>query len=183
MTELSPPPPRPLLPPPEPRRRWLVYLIVIAILALVGLGAWWLWGSSSADGAKDGKGANAQKGGKGGGGRGGRFGGGAGGVQPVAVTAARMGDISIVQTGLGTATALRTVTVKPRVDGQLQGVSFTEGQLVKAGDTIAQIDPVPFQVALAQVEGQLARDTAMLNNARLDLERYRTLVAQDSIAQ
>ena len=96
--------------------------------------------------------------------------------------AARLADIAIVQTALGTATALRTVTVKPRVDGQLQKVLFTEGQLVKEGDVLAQIDPVPLQVALAQAEGQLARDAAQLNNARLDLERYRQLLAQDSIA-
>src|SRR5207249_4582908 len=118
-----------------------------------------------------------------GGAKGARFGGGApGGIQPVAAATARIGDVNIVQTGLGTVNALRTVTVKPRVDGQLQNVNFTEGQLVGAGHTIAQIDPVPFQVQLAQVEGQLARDAAQLNNARLDLERYRTLLAQDSIA-
>jgi len=103
-------------------------------------------------------------------------------VQPVAAATARTGDINIVQTGLGTATALRTVTVRPRVDGLLKSVEFAEGQLVKAGDTIAQIDPVPFQVALSQVEGQLARDAAQLNNARLDYERYKKLLEQDSIA-
>jgi multidrug efflux system membrane fusion protein len=157
-------------------------VVIVAVVALAGLGAWLLWGKDDSTSGKD-KAATAQKGGKGGGGKGGRFGGGAGGVQPVAVAAARIGEISIVQTGLGTATALRTVTVKPRVDGQLQGVSFTEGAMVKAGESIAHIDPVPFQVQLAQAEGQLARDAAMLNNARLDLERYRTLLAQDSIAQ
>jgi multidrug efflux system membrane fusion protein len=159
-------------------------VVIVAVVALAGLGAWLLWGKDDPTSGKDkDKAATAQKGGKGGGGKGGRFGGGAGGVQPVAVAAARIGEISIVQTGLGTATALRTVTVKPRVDGQLQGVSFTEGAMVKAGESIAHIDPVPFQVQLAQAEGQLARDAAMLNNARLDLERYRTLLAQDSIAQ
>jgi multidrug efflux system membrane fusion protein len=84
---------------------------------------------------------------------------------------------------LGTATALRTVTVKPRVDGLLSEVNYVEGQIVPAGHPLAQIDPVPFQVALSQVEGQLARDAAQLNNARLDLERYTTLLAQDSIAK
>src|SRR4030095_11044032 len=106
-----------------------------------------------------------------------------GGVQPVAATPARIADVNIVQTGLGTVNALRTVTVKPRVDGQLNSVNFTEGQMVAAGQTIAQIDPVPLQVQLSQAEGQLARDAAQLNNARLDLERYRTLLAQDSISQ
>src|SRR5690606_6235125 len=86
-------------------------------------------------------------------------------------------------TALGTATALRTVTVKPRVDGQLKSVLFEEGQLVKEGQALAEIDPTPFEVALAQAEGQLARDMAQLNNARLDLERYQKLLAQDSIAK
>ncbi|MBC8023855.1 MAG: MdtA/MuxA family multidrug efflux RND transporter periplasmic adaptor subunit, partial [Burkholderiales bacterium] len=111
------------------------------------------------------------------------YGSGAGGVQPVAAATARVADINIVQTALGTATALRTVTVKPRVDGQLKAILFTEGQIVKAGDPIAQIDPVPFQVALSQQEGNLARDAAQLNNARLDLQRYQTLLEQDSIAK
>jgi multidrug efflux system membrane fusion protein len=74
------------------------------------------------------------------------------------------------------------VTVRPRVDGMLLRVDFAEGQLVKEGAALAQIDPAPFQVQLSQAEGQLARDAAQLNNARLDLERYRTLLAQDSIA-
>ena len=98
----------------------------------------------------------------------------------MAVSTAKTGDVNIAQTALGTVMALRTATVRPRVDGLLLNVSFTEGQIVKAGDVLAQIDPVPLQVALAQVEGQLARDAATLNNARLDLERYRTLLAQDS---
>jgi multidrug efflux system membrane fusion protein len=155
----------------------------VAAIVLVAAGAWWVWGSASADAAKPS--AADAKAGKGGAGKGGK-GGGAGGdpnrAQPVAAASARAGDINVVQTSLGTATALRTVTVKPRVDGQLQSVMFTEGQIVKAGDAIAQIDPVPFQVALSQAEGQLARDVALLNNARLDLDRYRTLLAQDSIA-
>lgn len=89
----------------------------------------------------------------------------------------------MLQTGLGTAAASRVVTVKSRVDGLLQNVLFTEGQQVKAGEVLAEIDPKPFQVALAQAEGQLARDQAQLANARQDLERYKTLLAQDSIAR
>jgi membrane fusion protein, multidrug efflux system len=135
-------------------------------------------------GAQEGKADGGKRAGKGGAGKGGggRFGGDPNRVQPVAVAAARVGDINIVQTALGTVTAGRVVTVKPRVDGQLQSVAFQEGQMVKEGQVLAQIDPVPFQVALAQVEGNLARDAAQLNNARLDLERYRTLLKQDSIA-
>jgi multidrug efflux system membrane fusion protein len=157
--------------------------IIVALVVLAALAAWYFWGPSSGDAAKA-KTADAAKGGKGAAaGKGGRPGGlDPNRAQPVAVATARIGDVNIVQTGLGTVTALRTVTVKPRVDGQLASVAFTEGQLVKEGETLAQIDPVPFQVALNQAEGQLARDAAQLNNARLDLDRYRTLLTQDSIA-
>jgi multidrug efflux system membrane fusion protein len=171
--------------PPAPRdrrRRWLLPVIIVVAIGLVAAGAWYVWGRTSDPATKAETADTKGKGGKGAG-KGGRSGGGApGGVQPVATATARIGDVNIVQTGLGTANALRTVTVKPRVDGQLNSVNFTEGQMVAAGQTIAQIDPVPLQVQLAQAEGQLARDAAQLNNARLDLERYRTLLAQDSIA-
>ena len=121
--------------------------------------------------------------GKGGGG-GGRFGGfDPNRVQPVIAVAARTADINVVQTALGTVAALKVATVKARVDGLLEEVLFREGQLVRAGDVLAKIDPKPLQVALSQVEGQLARDQAQLNNAKLDLDRYRTLLAQDSIAK
>jgi len=74
------------------------------------------------------------------------------------------------------------VTVKSRVDGELLRVLYKEGSMVKAGDLLAEIDPRNFQIQLMQVEGQLLRDEALLNNAELDLERYKTLLAQDSIA-
>ena len=171
------------LPPSRSTRpRWLLPAVIVVVIALVGAGIWY-WRSRSdtatppaAEATKDGKGSKAGRGG-----RGGRFA--PTGPQPVAAVPARKGDINIVQTALGTVAALRTVTVKPRVDGQLQDVLFTEGQTVKQGDAIAQIDPVPLQVAVAQAEGTLARDAAQLNNARLDLDRYRTLLEQDSIAQ
>lgn len=101
---------------------------------------------------------------------------------PVRVAAATPGDIHVYLTGLGTVTPLETVTVRSRVDGQLQSVHFTEGQHVRAGDLLAQIDPRPFQVQLEQAQGQLARDQALLDSARKNLTRYRTLLAQDSIA-
>jgi len=173
--------------PQSPKRpRWLVPVVVVAALGVAGLLAWHFFGRS--DGG-DGKQVSAQDKsgkaafGKGAAGKGGRFGGGdPTKAQPVSVVAAKKGDINVAQTALGTVTALKTATVRPRVDGLLQAVLFTEGQVVKAGDTLAQIDPVPFQVALSQAQGTLAKDAATLNNARLDLERYRTLLRQDSIA-
>lgn len=108
---------------------------------------------------------------------------GAGRPTPVMAIAAKSGDIDVVIDALGTVTARSTVTVKPRVDGQLVSVAGHEGQLVKAGELLAEIDPRPFQVVLDQANGQLLRDQALYDNAKLDYERYRGLLAKDSIAR
>ncbi len=100
----------------------------------------------------------------------------------VSVAPTRRGDMDIVVTALGTVTARETVTVRSRVEGELVRVHFREGQQVKAGTLLAEIDPRPFQIALEQARGQLARDRALLDNARLDVVRYRELLSQDSIA-
>ena len=102
---------------------------------------------------------------------------------PVGTAPVVKGDMPVNLTGLGAVTPLATVTVKTQINGQLTEVAFQEGQIVKKGDFLAQIDPRPYQVALAQAEGQLAKDQAALKNAQVDLKRYQTLVAQNSIAR
>jgi membrane fusion protein, multidrug efflux system len=94
---------------------------------------------------------------------------------PVVAAHARSGNMGVYLTGLGTATALNTVTVRSRVDGQLINVAFREGQLVHQGDLLAELDSRPFQVQLTQAEGQAAKDEATLKNTQLDLERDRDL--------
>lgn len=102
---------------------------------------------------------------------------------PIAEEAARKGDVGVYLTGLGAVTSLNTVTVKSRVDGEMIKVLYREGQIVKEGDMLAEIDPRPFDILLTQAEGQMIRDQALLKDARLDLQRYQTLAAQDSIAR
>jgi multidrug efflux system membrane fusion protein len=111
------------------------------------------------------------------------FGKGMGGPTPVVAVPARQGRVNVYLEGLGTVTPLATVTVRSRVEGQLMRVHFQEGESVQRGQLLAEIDPRPFEVMLKQAEGQLARDQALLANARIDVERYRTLLAQDSIAK
>lgn len=105
--------------------------------------------------------------------------------RPVPVLAAKVqrGDIDVLINALGTVTARNTVAVKARVDGQLLRVVFQEGQMVKAGELLAEIDARPFQAQLEQSTGQLRRDQALLANAQVDAERYRGLLAKDSIAR
>lgn len=101
---------------------------------------------------------------------------------PVGIATAIKGDIPIVLKGLGTVTPLAVVTVKTQIGGQLILVNFQEGQMVKEGDLIAEVDPRPYEVALQQALGTLQKDQALLKNAQVDVQRYKTLVAQQSIA-
>jgi multidrug efflux system membrane fusion protein len=100
----------------------------------------------------------------------------------VAITPALKQNVPYYLSGLGTVSAFNTVTVKSRVDGQLEKVNFKEGQFVHEGELLAEIDPRPFQVALEQMQGQLARDQAQLNNARVDFARYDKLAKEGVIA-
>jgi membrane fusion protein, multidrug efflux system len=105
------------------------------------------------------------------------------GPMPVGTAKVTQGNMPVELSALGTVTPLATVTVKTQINGQLTEVAFSEGQMVKKGQFLAQIDPRPYQVALEQAEAQLAKDRATLDNAELDLRRYRTLLAQNSIAK
>jgi len=111
----------------------------------------------------------------------GRFG--AGTPTPVGIATAAKGEVPVVIRALGTVVPLQTVNVKTQITGQLIKVEFKEGQMVKQGDLLAVVDPRPYDVALQQAIGQQQKDEALLKNAQLDLERYRKLVSQDSIAR
>jgi len=135
-------------------------------LAIVAGAGWYISQSGSAPPAKPG---------------GGRFA--AGMAVPVGVAVAAKGEVPVVIRALGSVTPLHTVNVKTQITGQLIDVYFKEGQMVKQGDLLALVDPRPYDVALQQAIGQQQRDEALLKNAQTDLERYRKLVQQDSIAR
>jgi len=143
------------------RSAWVVAAIALVLLIA---GLWW-WLHRTADASASGRGdPNAR-------------------ALPVVAAPVTQGSIDIYLTALGTVTPRNMVTVHSRVDGQLMQVAFREGQLVKAGELLCEIDPRPFEVQLTQAQGQMAKDQALLKNAQLDLERYRTLLSQDSIAK
>ncbi|SFX14662.1 membrane fusion protein, multidrug efflux system [Janthinobacterium lividum] len=152
-------------------------VIALAVMAALGGGAWYLTHSGTS--AQGGPGMGA--GGPGGpGGPGGRRG---GPSTTVGVATAVKSDLPVVLDALGTVTAASTVTVRPQVSGILKELKFKEGGMVKAGQVVAQIDPAQFEMALMQATGQRQRDEAQLENARLTLKRYQTLLGQDSIAR
>ena len=102
---------------------------------------------------------------------------------PVADAVVAVADMPVTIDALGTVTPLATVTVQTRIDGALTRIGFREGQDVRKGDFLAEVDPRPYRIALEQAEAQLAKDQALLRNAEVDLNRYRNLVAEDSIAR
>ncbi|CAN7202390.1 efflux RND transporter periplasmic adaptor subunit [Phenylobacterium sp. LjRoot219] len=149
------------------RRPWIVLLVLV----LLGLAVWGAWALV--------QNAKSESGGPGGGfGR-------RGGRPPTTVSTAQasLADIPVTLDAIGTVTPVATVTVRPQVSGTITQILFTEGQMVKRGQTLAVIDPRPYEMQLMQAQGQLTRDEAQLANARLTLQRFRNLLAQDSIAR
>ena len=145
-------------------------LIILAVIAIVALGGYWLAHRTTVPtNFRFGRGAPV-----------GKFGGMA---MPVGTATAKLGDIGIDLGALGTVTPLRTVAVRSQVNGLLQSVNFKEGQEVKQGDVLAQVDPRPFQAALLQAQGARERDQALLANARADLKRYQDVAPQGLIPE
>jgi multidrug efflux system membrane fusion protein len=149
------------------RARWLW----LPVLAMLGAGAWYLRPKTPSTSATS---TTAPS-------KGGKRDGSA--VVPVVAAKARKGDIAVYITGLGSVVPVYTVTLKSRVDGQLMKVLYKEGDPVHEGDLLVQIDPRPYQVQLEMAEGQRARDQATLDNARVDLDRYQKLLAQNAIPE
>lgn len=144
------------------RSQWWIVLLLLVLVA----GGWWYFHSrgAQANGATANGGNSGENGGQP-----------AGAAVPVVVATAHRGDLPVYFDGLGTVTAFNTVTVRSRVDGQIVKINFTEGQYVKEGDALIEIDPRPFQVQLEQAEGQLAKDQAQLKDMQVDYERYQLL--------
>jgi multidrug efflux system membrane fusion protein len=158
-----------LLPPPEKKGRgWLWLMIIIAL----GAAAYYFLVLPRLKSAQ----SSTAPAGKGGGKKG-------GGTIPVVAARAKRGSIGVYYSGLGVVTPIYTVTIKSRVDGQLMKIQYKEGELVREGDLLAEIDPRPYQVQLEQAEGQQGKDQAALDNARVDLARYQKLWAQKAIPQ
>ncbi len=163
--EDAPKPPVPANPPPggsSPKKHHYGTWIVLLLLIIVGIVAYRMHASSAAAAKSKDTGSATVS---------------------VGVTSVQKRDVPYYVTGLGSVTAFNTVTVHSRVDGQIMKVYFTEGQFVHAGDVLIEIDPRPYQVALAQAEGQLAKDVASQNDAKVDLARYQQLWQEGVIAR
>jgi multidrug efflux system membrane fusion protein len=167
------PGPRP--PSGKAKKRGLIWVLFLLIVAGVAGYAVWRAGQPTVTNQ------DAQQGGGRRGGRGGGRGAGGGNVTPVVTARVQKASVPVYLSGLGNVTAFYTVTVKSRVDGQLMKVNFEEGDFVKQGQVLAVIDPRPYQVQKELAEGTFARDMALLENAKLDLDRYKTLLAQDAV--
>lgn len=161
------------------RPRW--WILIIVIVALIALGATTLRRASSSSRESADKTGPSTAGA--GGGKGGRGGAGAGVPLPIVAAPVTVRDIPIYLEGLGTVIASNTVTIKSRVDGELQKVNFREGDEVRQGQLLAQIDPRPFEVQLHQAEAMLARDTAQLTDAQVNFQRYEKLFHEGVLAQ
>src|SRR5215469_20269 len=105
------------------------------------------------------------------------------GGTPVSIDVVRQGNMPVYITSIGTVTPVYTVTVTSRVVGQLMNTYYKEGQIVQKGDLLAEVDARPYEAAYVQAQGQLSRDQASLNNARVDLQRYSTAVAQHAVPE
>jgi len=156
----------------QPKKRGAIWVVLFLIVA--GVAGYAVW--------RAGQPVPVAQNGRGGGAPGGGRGRGAGtGPVPVVVAKVSRASVPLYLNGLGNVTAFYTVTVKSRVDGQLMKVNFQEGDFVKEGQILMEIDPRPYQVQLELAEGALARDNALLANSKVDLDRYKTLLAQDAV--
>lgn len=157
------------------KSRWVIVIVVV----IAAIAAFWFWqGRNDSQSAAPGATKQAQQSPAGG-----RRGMRSGPLAPVQAATAVEQAVPRYLTGLGTITAANTVTVRSRVDGQLIALHFREGQQVKAGDLLAEIDPSQFKVALAQARGQLAKDKATLASARRDTARYQQLAKTNLVSR
>ena len=153
--------------PPGSGTKWIIWVLVAGV---IGFAAWRMFGRSGA-------GTEAQSPG---GGHGGHM---AQAEVPIREATATAGDIGVYVSALGTVTPVYTVTVTARVQGQIMQVFYREGQMVRQGDPLLEIDTRPYQAALTQAEGQLAHDEALLNEARIDYDRYKAAYSRNAIAK
>ena len=179
-------PPAPPRRPPPSWQSWWRNALAILVIVLIVVAGWLLWhrafttvapptGNASASASATTTAPRRPGGGHG------RFA--MAGPQPVGVATVTRGNIDIILNALGTVTPLATVTVRTQINGELVQLGFTEGQIVRKGGFLAEIDPRPYRIALEQAQAQLARDQAILHGAQVDLARYQRLAKQNSIAQ